>query len=142
MRPDSVESIRTDFPLDAAAPRAARAFVAGVLGDRGLTELIDDACLLVSELATNALRHAGGEQIDVEVLLEGGRVVFKVFDADEVLPRSRQMPLIDPSDTASLPEGSFGLAIIEVMAASWGRCSAPGGKWTWFALATPEARTS
>lgn len=139
-RLDYAEPVRTAFPLDAAAPRAARAFVTETLEDLGLDALIDDARLLVSELATNALRYAGGEQIDVAVLPERGRVVFKVFDADAVLPRSREMPSIDPGDTASLPEGGLGLAIIEAVAASWGRCRAPGGKWTWFTLTTPEAR--
>lgn len=104
----------------------------------GLAVLIDDAALLVSELATNALRHAGGDQIDVAVLPEDERVIFQVFDGDAVLPRSREMPSIDPRDTASLPEGGMGLAIIQAVASSWGRCPVPGGKLTWFTLKKPE----
>ncbi|MEY9888409.1 anti-sigma regulatory factor (Ser/Thr protein kinase) [Catenulispora sp. MAP5-51] len=138
-RLDDAAQVCTAVPLNATAPGAARTFVRETLEDLGLAVLIDDAALLVSELATNALRHAGGEQIDVAVLPEDGRVVFQVFDADAVLPRSREMPSIDPGDTASLPEGGMGLAIIQAVAASWGRCPVPGGKLTWFTLKRPEA---
>jgi len=138
-RLEDATQVCTAVPLNATAPWAARAFVRETLEDLGLTVLIDDAALLVSELATNALRHAGGDQIDVAVLPEDRRVIFQVFDGDAVLPRSREMPSIDPSDTASLPEGGMGLAIIQSVAASWGRCRVPGGKLTWFTLKKPEA---
>ena len=138
-RRDDAKQVCTAVALDASAPRVARTFVRETLEDLGLAALIDDAALLVSELATNALRYAGGEQISVAVLPEDGRVVFKVFDADVVLPRFREMPSIDPGDPASLPESGLGLAIIQELAASSGRCRVPGGKLTWFSLKTPEA---
>ena len=47
------------------APKEARRFVAAELAALGYHQLIDDACLIVSELTTNSLRYA--------LLDEGGR---------------------------------------------------------------------
>ncbi|MDV9177824.1 ATP-binding protein, partial [Streptomyces sp. W16] len=48
------------FPADPGAVRTARSAVRGQLRDWDLGALADIAALLVSELVTNALRHATG----------------------------------------------------------------------------------
>ena len=53
-----VETSRT-FPPNADAPREARAFVAQTLDEAGASERADDVRWVVSELATNAVLHAG-----------------------------------------------------------------------------------
>lgn len=62
MTPSSGSQSRLELACEPCAPRHARAHVRDVLPRWGLPEdLVDDALLIVSELATNAVRHAGGD---------------------------------------------------------------------------------
>ena len=56
------------FAPDSGSPAAARRFVVGCLRDHDLTYLVDDVCLVASELATNAACHT---HTKFTVLLEG-----------------------------------------------------------------------
>ncbi|HXV94164.1 MAG TPA: hypothetical protein VD813_12750, partial [Pseudonocardia sp.] len=57
-RPDHV-SRRRDLPADAHAPRAARAFVREACADWNVPDVADEAALVVTELVSNAVEHAG-----------------------------------------------------------------------------------
>ncbi|MEU7580842.1 ATP-binding protein [Streptomyces sp. NPDC041068] len=70
-------------------------------------ERVDDATLIVSELVSNAVRHAhGGCRLRVEV--SGGRVTVEVYDASPVRPR-----LLTPSADR---ESGRGLVMVRQLA--------------------------
>ena len=86
-------------------------------------EVADPAVLLVSELVTNAVRHAPGQ---VELVLECSAVVLRaaVHDGTRDLPQARRA---DPSD-----EGGRGLALVAALATRWGVLHDEPGKQVWF----------
>ncbi|WP_406112977.1 ATP-binding protein [Kitasatospora purpeofusca] len=94
--------------------------IAGV----GLPE--DSAELLVSELVTNALRHAAGE-IGVEVAIGVAVLRVSVRDGSDRPPQLRV--------AGDLDTGGRGLALVEALASRHGWESAEGGgKVVWFEL--------
>lgn len=59
---------------------AARNFTRGVLAQAGLTQLVDDAMLIVTELASNVFRYVGGPMwLDLET--RPGEFRITVVDA-------------------------------------------------------------
>lgn len=117
------------------APRAARDLVGRALVDWRLTQQIPDACLVVSELVTNAMIHAGTD-IDVTLAEHRGSVRVAVRDHSHDLPVERHVR----SD-----ESGRGLGIVAELASSWGVLPhADGGKVVWAvfdAAARPERVT-
>ncbi|QNS04579.1 ATP-binding protein [Streptomyces xanthii] len=94
--------------------------------------VIDTAELLLSELMTNAYRHAAdppGREVRARAILAGGRLRVQVTDASEVLPVVRAASVED--------ESGRGLALVAVLADEWGaERREPGvGKVVWFELA-------
>jgi anti-sigma regulatory factor (Ser/Thr protein kinase) len=73
-------------PADVAS---ARHFVADHLRSHSLHSLVDGVALVTSELATNAVRHAG-TPFTVTIEQVGDGVLLGVTDGSRVLPR--QMP--------------------------------------------------
>ncbi|GAA3161900.1 hypothetical protein GCM10010466_61110 [Planomonospora alba] len=109
----------------------ARRFVALAVGDRAAAE---QAVLLTSELATNAVQHTGSGAdgfFEVSVYLVGGSLRVEVADAGGTAgaPRVRRP---DP-DAEQLP-GGRGLAIVELCAARWGQSGDASGRVVWFEL--------
>ncbi len=105
--------------------RAAREFVADALADEGYRGDADTVLLLVSELATNAVRHAHTPfEIVVDVQDDGVRVA--VIDEDGAHPPLVQQPR--PEDT-----NGRGLLIVDELAARWGSDRVDGhSKAVWF----------
>jgi len=114
------------FPADITSPRAAREFVAAILGhpDDEATKM---ALVLTSELVTNAVLHARTE-VDVRVDLDAERMRVEVADGDPRLPT--------PLDLTPDALGGRGLFLVEQLAAAWGSDPCDGGKVVWFTLAT------
>lgn len=113
---------RTEIPNDARAPAAARTFVRTV-ADRLPGPLVDDACLVVSELVTNSHKHAGnpeGYPIQVTLDLTGDRLRLEVIDHSIFDPT--------PETTEELREVKWGLSVVDRIAEKWGRHS-EGGVW-------------
>ena len=108
--------------------RAARDFVATVLRDDVFEGDADAALLLVSELATNAVRHAG-TSFEVTVEVQGPSVRVAVIDGDiSHLPRRRHPGADETSGR--------GLLIVEELAERWGTEEVGNGsKSVWFILA-------
>jgi anti-sigma regulatory factor (Ser/Thr protein kinase) len=93
----------------------------------GLDEQIDVAELLVSELVTNAVRHAHGP-VTLSLSASCGMVRCEVMDANPAPPCGRQAGDGD--------ESGRGLQLIDVLAESWGSHPNFGkGKTVWFELA-------
>ncbi len=105
----------------------ARRFVRRSLTREGVAgEVLEDAVLGASELATNAIRHAGG-LLRVRTGVRDDSVRVEVEDAttDEVV---RMDP--GPLDTSGR-----GLVIVDGLSSRWGiEDSAAGGKVVWFEL--------
>lgn len=95
-------------------------------------ETTDTAELLLSELMTNAYRHAkapADRQIWARAILsEGNRLRVQVADASTTLPV--------PRTTSPVEESGRGLALVVMLADAWGAEAREGGvgKTVWFEL--------
>jgi anti-sigma regulatory factor (Ser/Thr protein kinase) len=93
------------------------------LETHGASAILDPVLLLLSELATNAVRH-GGEPISVSLVVDDDQVHIEVDDESPDLPRL--MPL-DPYRV-----GGNGMRLVDALASSWGvRREAGDGKTVW-----------
>ncbi|MEU1045373.1 ATP-binding protein [Streptomyces sp. NPDC005897] len=120
------------FPAAPDAVRTARSLVRRTLGDWRLDSVGDIAALLVSELVTNALRHATGPI--------GVRVVRDPAGAAGILRVEVSDPLPDPPrERAARPddEDGRGLQLVATAARRWGTRPGEAGKTVWFELALP-----
>jgi serine phosphatase RsbU (regulator of sigma subunit) len=70
---------RVRLPADRRTPAAARAVVRAILAEARLTDLLDEALLLTTELATNGVMHAGTD-LDIEVTADGIGITVTVTD--------------------------------------------------------------
>ena len=85
---------------------------------------IDDACLLVSELVTNAFMHGGGSPA-VRASLDGDELFLSVSDES-----SARSPCRDRSAPRTKP-GGLGLMIVDRLTSAWGVDTVSGGKVVW-----------
>jgi hypothetical protein len=106
----------------------ARRLVRTALFAWALDDLADDGAVVVSELATNAIRHARSRDIRVTVTrLAPARVRIGVVD------KSRKFPVpCKPNDDDTHGRG---LAVVEHLALRWGTDPLPWGKRVWAELA-------
>jgi len=112
-----------------ASISAARNLVAQACHDWHLPQLLPDTSLIVSELATNAVEHAGTDFI-VTVSRGGtGRPHVAVHDGASRFPHPSGPALIDPRTT--FPVRGRGLLLVHAVAAAWGAMPARGGKVVW-----------
>jgi len=91
----------------------------------GLDDLADDAALLMSELVTNAVIHAGSE-VRIRGQVVDGVLRVEVTDASRHHPALRSY-----AETAGTGRG---LALLVALAGSWGVIPVPEGKTVWFEL--------
>jgi hypothetical protein len=117
------------FAGDRASPAHARRFVDATLGSWQRGEFAERASLLVSELVTNAVLHAG-TPLDVVLRLGADRLRVEVRDGSPRLPERKHY-----ATTASTGRG---LLLVEALAAAWGVEEAGGGKVVWFELVASE----
>jgi serine phosphatase RsbU (regulator of sigma subunit) len=122
---DQVASVT--LPPDPAAVRPARRFLCTTLAGWDLGVLADTAELLVSELVTNAIRHASGS-VGLR-LLRGQALVCEVTDRSPLAPQLRTP---DDFDTTGR-----GVQLVNMLTQRWGTRSIPGGKIVWCELPIP-----
>jgi anti-sigma regulatory factor (Ser/Thr protein kinase) len=113
--------------LEASAEAAsqARHVVRDLLQQGRRPDMVDTACLLTSELVTNALVHTGAP-VELVVDLDQARLAVEVIDA------STDAPL--PRDAEPLATGGRGLAMVAHLADAWGVTRVVPGKSVWFSL--------
>lgn len=99
------------LPATVSSPRLARRFVADTLRTWTVDGLVERAELVVSELVTNAIRHASGES-RIVVSDEGLSVRIVVADVGDGGVVVRQPQLEDV--------GGRGLVLVEAIADRWG----------------------
>ncbi len=125
--PATQPAIRREFPARVEAPASARRFVAEVLREWGHGgPIVDDAQLVISELATNAVVHACSP-FTVTARPMSGRVHLAVEDASADSPGLRE----GVRGTGS----GHGLHLIAALAERWGVDLADQGKAVWAELA-------
>src|SRR5437764_8642165 len=115
---------------DLASVGIARRFVRSQLGDVSATTS-NDASLLVSELATNAIVHVDS-QLVVGVATDGSEVLITVTDE-----RHDRVPVLGRMPTAEdVAEMSRGIAIVQLIASDfgWHLLRDQTGKVVWFII--------
>ncbi len=124
-------ALRLDLDRAPAAPAAARAAIRGLLWDDfpAAAEL-EVLALLVSEVVTNAVKHAGPRQRGIEFSVDVNPTHTRVVVTDggpgferAAEPRS---PRFGP--------GGYGIFLLDSEASRWGTEHAPDGFSVWFEL--------
>ncbi|MFE2210713.1 ATP-binding protein [Streptomyces canus] len=141
------KTVRRPGPLDTAALliscsregfARARAFTRETLSCWSLDHRSDDATLVITELAANAVAHAvlrpaagGAAEVWLGLSLDPAHLLVTVSDpADEP-------PAYTPADVTTLREHGRGLYIVDALAQEWGWTSRPpAGKSVWAKLST------
>ncbi|MCW2908387.1 MAG: sensor protein [Actinomycetia bacterium] len=109
-------------------PRAARRFVLQMLAPWREEQLAADAALVVTELATNAVLHAGSA-FSVSLTLSADVIRISVGDT---------VPAGPPGDGGLAAAPGHGLGVIAAMATRWGFETLASGKAVWAELALSD----
>lgn len=127
---------RTRLPAEPASPATARSVVNAAVTEAGLTDVLDEALLLTTELCTNGVVHAGTDlELEIVTTVDSITVTVVDFRADS-RPRMRRRQ--DSLDT-ELAERGRGLLLVDKLAAAWGTLRVDGGKGVWFRLDLPAS---
>ncbi|MFD9136495.1 SpoIIE family protein phosphatase [Streptomyces bottropensis] len=110
-----------DLPADPAIVAQARQLVAAQLAAWALTEASFVTEVVVSELVTNAIRHAA-PPIKLRLIYDH-HLICEVSDASNTAPHLRRAHTYD--------EGGRGLLLVAQMTHRWGTRHADGGKTIW-----------
>jgi anti-sigma regulatory factor (Ser/Thr protein kinase) len=130
---------RFDLPADFRAAGRARRILTELLTAWGRHEDAEVARLLVSEIVTNAVRHAGqGRPLELHVTADHLRVRVAVGDGSARRPVPRT-----PRDD---DETGRGMHLVQTLASEWGvdarvEYGAGEGKQVWFELPSPAGRS-
>ncbi|MEV4575767.1 ATP-binding protein [Nonomuraea jabiensis] len=111
------------FTSQARSVRSARQAARAQLAEWGLQQACEYAELLISELVTNAVRHARG-LVRMSLSAADGLLRCEVEDSSPVPPSPRAASCDD--------EGSRGLLLVEVLSSGWGSVPTGRGKLVWF----------
>jgi hypothetical protein len=126
------------LPGVSESPRRARIFLLEQLDDwgwkagDGVATLAEQGQLILTELVTNAVRHAPG-RIGVSIEAHHDRLTLSVTDA--VRPARPLVPLSVPPSSQS----GRGLTIVDSLSSAWGVRAEPVGKTVWAELAADAA---
>jgi PAS domain S-box-containing protein len=121
------------LPAEAASAGRARRLVAAAITASGHEELVDVGTLLVSEVVTNSLLHAGTDMV-LRCRRTDAGVRIEVSDRSALLPSVRHY---DVEATTGR-----GLGLVSALSASWGFDCDDGGKTLWFELSDGGAESN
>ncbi|MFI6417712.1 ATP-binding protein [Streptomyces sp. NPDC050842] len=129
-RGDSGVALRCVLPFEAAPGefRLLRRAVRSTLGQWGALNATDEVELVVTELATNVMKHVGqGAPATLVLEPRGGRLRVELHDKSPVLPK--------PGGVAGCEEEcGRGLHLLASMSADWGTLLTGTGKAVWCEL--------
>ncbi|MEV5608422.1 ATP-binding protein [Streptomyces sp. NPDC052225] len=127
--------LRYVLPFEAAPlqMRRLRHDVAGVLKRWAIDPLVEEAQLVVTELATNVLHHVG-EGATATLILEVRDGRFRI----EVHDKSLAIPLVTRAGGGA--ECGRGLHLIAALVTEWGTLLTASGKSVWCELALPDGK--
>jgi hypothetical protein len=121
-----VERSQCFVPVPLAA-RAVRRFTRETFSAWGMDELVSDAMIVVSELASNVLLHASSP-FRVSARRVDAAVRIEVHDLSPALPERR--------DVAAGATNGRGVALVAALSRQWGTDLTPDGKVVWAEMAT------
>lgn len=125
--------LRRVLPVDASAARRARQALSAVADDMPRA-ILETACLLVSELVTNSVRHGPSTpEATIGLFVTTGRDSIRVEVADGSAKGAR--PRI-PTEA-----GGYGLTLVAELASRWGAGREGQLNVTWFELDLPMPGT-
>jgi len=113
------------------SPARTREFLRDLVEQWGALDLLDDALLLVSELASNAVLHARSAMV-VTASWAPERGVLRVTVRDD---QHDGEPRVRHADAAAT--SGRGLEIVQTLASRWGIARDHDGKAVWFELDRP-----
>ena len=123
--------LRVQLAADTSSVPGARRFVMDGLRQWGREHLVDDAALCVTEMAANSAMHSGSPYLRVRLRdIEPG-VRVTVEDAGGMVP----LAALAPPPVESQGTTGRGLAIVSVLAKSWGIEERIDGRGVWAELA-------
>jgi len=123
-------SVEAAFEATPDAPRRARHFVAETLHRWRGYPFCEQAALIVSELAANAVVHARSPfTVGLVGVVDGLRI--SVRDTSEVIPLPKR---VEPLTLAEQTGSGRGLALVEATSRWWGVDPVEGGKVVWAEL--------
>jgi anti-sigma regulatory factor (Ser/Thr protein kinase) len=114
------------FTAEALSVGASRRYVRDVLRSHPRAQ-VDAVELMVSELATNSVKHAHSD-FKVSINDSGGEIRVEVRDTGRGQPVLRFPAPTEPTGR--------GLRIVEALSRAWGTVDSPRGKTVWFTLAS------
>jgi anti-sigma regulatory factor (Ser/Thr protein kinase) len=118
--------LKARFSAELNAPGRARRLLMSEMRQWGHDEpLVQDAALVLSELATNAVRHAGSP-FSIAVRVEGSMLRIAVGDSRPLATALRNGELT--------PQPLHGLGLIDALSTDWGVDGAADGKVVWAEL--------
>ncbi|MFF1869584.1 ATP-binding protein [Streptomyces sp. CB03911] len=118
------------LPSRPQSASVARRLVLSVLQSWGLHQLLEAGELLAGELIANAVRHAAGRTIGLQVQRRAGWLRVEVRDSSRALPCRI---VAEPGG-----EAGYGLQLVDDLADRWGADLLPRGKAVWFELKIRE----
>jgi DNA-binding response OmpR family regulator len=121
-------AVRTEvsqFEPDVSTVPLAREFVRRRLHEWGVDQLLEEASLIVTELAANAVLHAASAY-EVRLSHTARAVRIEVADGDAGTP--------EPQPFSAVAETGRGIVLVSALSASWGIEDRPRGKVTWAEL--------
>ena len=120
------------FPATPASVKRARTFLASVLAGEP-DDVVEAATLMVSELATNAVRHTG-KPFSVVLDRTGRSLRVEVKDGGGGTPTLRHARPTEPSGR--------GLRIVDELSSDWGYTEQRHGTTVWFTMRLGQAARS
>ena len=142
IRPPALPRVATRTPaLEPQSVTAARAFTLKTMLRWGAADRSHDVAGVVSELLTNAFRHALLQPFDSPCSQEHGRIRLGLLSVGYVVlcavaDPSSQEPLLRQPDW--LDESGRGLQLVASLSDDWGYCAVPhqAGKVVWATFTT------
>lgn len=125
---DAANVITWDVPHEPAACATARREVSEQLDRWGLAEAAFTTELVVTELLTNAIRHATGP-VRLRLIVDD-TLICEVSDTSATSPHMRRAGTFD--------EGGRGLMLVAQLAQRWGTRHSPTGKTIWAEQQRPD----
>ena len=129
---DPDDAFEETLPAQPSSVAEARRHVRAMVESAGREDLVEPAVLLVSEIVTNALLHAGTD-IVLRGRVDAAGVRIEVGDGSPHLPSRRSY--------ATTAGTGRGLLMLESLVDDWGVVRRPGGKTVWFTLSEGDDHT-